>query len=140
LTTTTNDDIERILGIMTLATGDEKHDPSAYSTLDVLAVLYNRVLRFNPAEPHWEGRDRFVLSKGHGPLAFYAILADKGFFPPEALKQWLLPGGASRPAPGAGRRGLHRLARPRPADGGGHGAGTAFQTERPPRLCAGGRW
>jgi transketolase len=70
--------------------GDEKHDSSSYSTLDVLWVLYDRVLRYDPRNPHSEERDRFVLSKGHGPVAYYAILADKGFFPREELKKFRL--------------------------------------------------
>jgi transketolase len=62
-------------------TGDEKHEPSALSTLDVLWVLYDRVLRVDPADPDAPDRDRFLLSKGHGPQAYYAVLATKGFFP-----------------------------------------------------------
>ena len=61
------------------AQGDEKHDESSYSTLDVIEVLYE-VMRFDAADPAWAGRDRFILSKGHGPLAFYAVLAEHGFF------------------------------------------------------------
>jgi transketolase len=57
-------------------TGDEKHDWSALSTLDVLWVLYDRVLGDD---------DRFFLSKGHGPAAYYAVLAAKGRLPLEAL-------------------------------------------------------
>src|SRR5262249_51672777 len=75
-----NENTAHIRRLMALATGDEKHTPSAVSTLDVLWVLYDRILRYDPAEPHSELRDRFVLSKGHGPAAYYAILADKGFF------------------------------------------------------------
>jgi len=82
-------DIARILGLIALATGDEKHELSAFSTLDVLWVLYDQVLRYDPRNPRREDRDRFVLSKGHGPLALYAILADKGFFPPETLRTFL---------------------------------------------------
>jgi transketolase len=74
--------------LMALQTGDEKHGPSATSTLDVLHVLYDRVLRFDPADPAWEGRDRFLLSKGHGPMAFYAVLARAGFFPREELRRF----------------------------------------------------
>jgi transketolase len=62
-------------------TGDEKHSPSAYSTLDVLWVLYDRVLRVGPATVDDPDRDRFLLSKGHGPAAYYAVLAAKGFIP-----------------------------------------------------------
>jgi transketolase len=75
--------------LMTLQTGDEKHGASATSTLDVLHVLYDRVLRVDPADPAWEGRDRFLLSKGHGPMAFYAVLARSGFFPREELPRFL---------------------------------------------------
>jgi transketolase len=81
--------IARIERLMALATGDEKHDQSAHSTLDVLWVLYDRILRYDPKNPRGEERDRFVLSKGHGPEAFYAILVDKGFFPASALKTFM---------------------------------------------------
>jgi len=70
-----------IVRLAALATGDEKHEASSYSTLDALAVLYGEVLRVDPADPHWDERDRFILSKGHGPAAFYAVLCLRGFFP-----------------------------------------------------------
>jgi transketolase len=76
------EDLPRLLASMD---GDEKHDPSALSTLDVLWVLYDRVLRVTPATADDPGRDRFLLSKGHGPMAYYAVLAAKGFIPVEAL-------------------------------------------------------
>jgi len=66
-------------GLMALMTGDEKHDLAAESTLDVLWVLYDRILRIRPARASAEPRDRFYLSKGHGPMAYYAILTAKGF-------------------------------------------------------------
>src|SRR5579864_208708 len=62
--------------LMTRLTGDEKHDWSSISTLDVLWVLYDRVLG---------NEDRFLLSKGHGPTAYYAVLAAKGLLPVETL-------------------------------------------------------
>src|SRR3954449_13389468 len=71
--------------LMTLMTGDEKHGPSATSTLDVLWVLYDRVLRIDPRKPDEPDRDRFLLSKGHGPAAYYAVLAAKGYFPADWL-------------------------------------------------------
>lgn len=71
--------------LLTRLTGDEKHAPSAYSTLDVLWVLYDRVLRVDPRRPDDPDRDRFLLSKGHGPAAYYAVLAAKGFFPHDWL-------------------------------------------------------
>lgn len=72
-------DVEPLLRRLT---GDEKHAPSAFSTLDVLWVLYDRVLRVDPHRLDDPDRDRFLLSKGHGPAAYYAVLAAKGFFPP----------------------------------------------------------
>ena len=62
--------------LLTRLTGDEKHDRSSLSTLDVLWVLYDRILRDDY---------RFLLSKGHGPAAFYAVLAAKGIVPMDAL-------------------------------------------------------
>ena len=58
----------------------EGHVPSALSILDILWVLYDKVLVYKANEPNWEQRDRFVLSKGHGSLGLYTILAEKGFF------------------------------------------------------------
>jgi transketolase len=74
-------------GLMSLMTGDEKHDAAATSTLDVLWVLYDRVLRVDSQDPGDEARDRFLLSKGHGPMAYYAVLTAKGF-----IEEDLLPG------------------------------------------------
>jgi transketolase len=71
--------------LMSLMTGDEKHGPAATSTLDVLWVLYDRVLRVSPQTADDPERDRFLLSKGHGPMAYYAVLAAKGFIPEEWL-------------------------------------------------------
>jgi transketolase len=73
-TTLGYDDLPELL---TQLTGDEKHDWSALSTLDVLWVLHDRVLGPD---------DRFLLSKGHGPAAFYAVLAAKGLIPVDALE------------------------------------------------------
>ncbi len=82
LSTLGYDDLPRLL---TQLTGDEKHSLSAHSTLDVLWVLYDRVLDVSPATGDDPARDRFLLSKGHGPMAYYAVLAAKGFFPVEWL-------------------------------------------------------
>jgi transketolase len=61
------------------------HVGSAFSCIDILRVLYDDVLRFDPKNPKWFARDRCILSKGHGCLALYALLADKGFFPAAEL-------------------------------------------------------
>lgn len=72
-------------GLMSLMAGDEKHDFAAASTLDVLWVLYDRVLRVSPETLGSASRDRFYLSKGHGPMAYYAVLAAKGFLSVDQL-------------------------------------------------------
>ena len=74
--------------LMSLMTGDEKHSFAATSTLDVIRVLYERVLDVSPETIGDERRDRFYLSKGHGPMAYYAVLADRGFFPESWLAEW----------------------------------------------------
>jgi transketolase len=71
--------------LMTFMTGDEKHSFSATSTLDVIWALYHSVLQVSPDSPGDIERDRFLLSKGHGPMAYYAVLAAKGFIPVEQL-------------------------------------------------------
>ncbi len=71
--------------LMALQTGDEKHSYAATSTLDVLWVLYHRVLRVAPHLVNDPDRDRFLLSKGHGPQAYYAVLAAKGFIDVDLL-------------------------------------------------------
>ncbi|MEU5341850.1 transketolase [Streptomyces sp. NPDC020766] len=81
-------------GLMGLMCGDEKHGPAATSTLDALWVLYDRVLRVTPERSDDPERDRFLLSKGHGPMAYYAVLAAKGFVPVD----WL-PGFGSYESP-----------------------------------------
>jgi transketolase len=69
------DDLGTLIELMR---GDEKHDPSAHSTLDVLWVLYNAVLAIQNESIDDPMRDRLFISKGHGPMALYAVLAAKG--------------------------------------------------------------
>jgi len=72
--------------LMDLQLGDDKHAASATSTLDVIWVLYDRILRIDPRRIDDPDRDRFLLSKGHGPMAYYAVLAAKGFIDIAALR------------------------------------------------------
>ena len=71
--------------IRTLAAGQRGHVGAAFSLVEILRVLYDDVLRYDAGNPRWTDRDRFVLSKGHGCLALYAVLAEKGFFPEAEL-------------------------------------------------------
>lgn len=61
------------------------HYSSVYSCAEMLAALYYRTLRLDPANPRWEDRDRFLLGKGHAAIGQYPILADLGYFPAEWL-------------------------------------------------------
>lgn len=81
----TYDDLPHLMSLMT---GDEKHSAAATSTLDVIWVLYDSVLDVSPETAGEQGRDRFLLSKGHGPMAYYAVLAAKGFIPVSWLEEW----------------------------------------------------
>ena len=74
--------------LMSLMTGDEKHSFSATSTLDGIWTLYDSVLKIDSENPQAPDRDRFLLSKGHGPMAYYAVLAAKGLLDVEELKNW----------------------------------------------------
>jgi len=71
--------------------GGRGHPGAALSLIEILRVLYDDVLRYRAGEPDWPERDRCILSKGHGCLALYAILADKGFFPVEELHRQCHP-------------------------------------------------
>lgn len=61
------------------------HIGGSFSMMDMLTVLYDQVMNIDPKQPHWEKRDRFVLSKGHCTPALYSVLANKGYFPKEDL-------------------------------------------------------
>lgn len=67
--------------------GNSSHIGSVFSSADILAVLYARVLNLDPTNPKWAERDRFILSKGHAGAGVYAALAESGFFPVETLRQ-----------------------------------------------------
>ena len=71
--------------LLDLISGDQKHSSASTSTLDILWVLYDRVLQVSPKSVDDPDRDRFILSKGHGPAAYYAVLAAKGFISPALL-------------------------------------------------------
>ncbi len=81
------------------------HLASAFSLVEILRVLYDDILCYNPKDPSWSKRDRCILSKGHGCLSLYALLAEKGFFPESELwkfchKDGLLGGHPEHKTPG----------------------------------------
>jgi len=71
--------------------GGRGHLGSSMSMIEILRVLYDSVLKFDPINPKASDRDRFILSKGHGCLALYAILADRGFFEVSELESFCRP-------------------------------------------------
>src|ERR1700683_5845306 len=79
--------------IRTIQAGNRGHLGSAFSLVEILRVLYDDILKYNGANPRWPERDRCILSKGHGCLALYALLADHGFFPESELWRFCKPDG-----------------------------------------------
>jgi len=76
----------RINVIKMLSRAQSGHPGGSLSACEILATLYFKEMNIDPKNPHWEDRDRFVLSKGHGAPVLYAALAEKGYFPKEELK------------------------------------------------------
>jgi transketolase len=74
--------------VETLKAGNRGHLASALSLVEILRVFYDDILRYDARNPKWSERDRFVLSKGHGCLALYVLLAEKGFFPENELTRF----------------------------------------------------
>jgi transketolase len=72
--------------------GKRGHVGASLSLVEILRVLYDDVLHVRGNEPRWPGRDRCILSKGHGCLTLYALLEEKGFFGPEELPRQCSPG------------------------------------------------
>lgn len=64
------------------------HIGGALSMTDIMTVLYWKYLNIDPARPNWEDRDRMVLSKGHGGVGHAVVLANRGYFDPELLKEF----------------------------------------------------
>jgi transketolase len=84
----------RRLVLRALQATDKGHVGSALSLIEILRVLYDDVIRHDPARPEWPDRDHVILSKGHGCLGLYAILVDKGYIAPGTLDtvcQWQSP-------------------------------------------------
>ncbi len=89
----TNDEIKKLIdksykcrkNILKMMRYGEGHIGGAFSSLDIMTVLYNKILKHDPKNPKWEDRDRFILSAGHKCLALYTVLADQGYFEEDIL-------------------------------------------------------
>lgn len=95
----------RIKVIKMLEVNKRGHIGSAMSLVEILRVLYDSYIKYDSKNPDYEGRDRLILSKGHGCLSLYAILADKKFFEEKILSTYgnfdsLLGGHPEKKIPG----------------------------------------
>lgn len=71
---------------MALAAGaNSSHFGSGLSIIEITATLFGAIMKYDRNNPQWSGRDRFILSKGHGVLGYYTALAEAGFVPKEDL-------------------------------------------------------
>lgn len=77
--------------IATIGKAGLGHVGGDLSVTDILVTLFEVVLRIDPAQPQWEQRDRFILSKGHCAVALYSALASCGYFPPARLDDFAAP-------------------------------------------------
>ncbi len=77
----------RLHAVRMTSKGRTSHVGSVLSCADILATLYGRVMTVRAVEPRWDGRDRFIMSKGHAGAGVYATLAELGFFPIERLEE-----------------------------------------------------
>ncbi len=64
------------------------HIGGGMSMVEMMTILYYKYLNIDPARPDWEDRDRIVLSKGHGGVGYAPVLANRGYFSPDELKEF----------------------------------------------------
>lgn len=76
----------RLTVIDVMAWSGGAHVGGSLSMMDIMTILYFKYLNIDPANPKWEDRDRFILSKGHAAAGYIPVLAKRGFFPEETLK------------------------------------------------------
>jgi len=74
--------------------GGKAHLASSFSAVEIIYALYMKgIMKYDPKDPRWSGRDRFVLSKGHGALALYAVMGEAGIVPEGFIESYLAEGG-----------------------------------------------
>lgn len=84
---------KKALDLALSAGNNGAHLGSGLSIIEIMAVLYGGIMRFDPKDPRWDGRDRFILSKGHGTLGYYTALAEAGLISFEELATFEKNGG-----------------------------------------------
>jgi len=80
--------MSRLETINLIAKAKSGHYGSSFSSSEIFSTLYFHVMNYDPKNPKWADRDRFVMGKGHSAVGMYPILADVGFFPKEELKTY----------------------------------------------------
>jgi transketolase len=119
--------------IVNMCAGPEGgHLGGSLSLVEILTTLYFGVLRLDPLEPAAPDRDILILSKGHGALALYAVLAERGFFPVRELATFGQPGSRLMGHP---VRAVPGVEMPTGALGHGLAAGNGFALADPGRRC-----
>ncbi len=104
-------ELEKIAGevrkklLQTIVKAGGGHTGGSLSSVDILVSLYFHVLRIDPGQPDMEGRDRFILSKGHSVESYHTVLSKRGFFPESTLDTYgefnsILAGHPTRKVPG----------------------------------------
>ncbi|MFZ5354487.1 MAG: transketolase [Bacillota bacterium] len=78
----------RCLCVDTVMWAGSGHIGGALSAMDIMTILYHKYMKVDPKNPNWEDRDRFILSKGHVGVGYAPVLADKGYFDKELLKEY----------------------------------------------------
>lgn len=78
----------RKLMVQTILATQSGHPGGSFSSVDIMTALYFEVMSIDTAQPRWADRDRFILSKGHASLALYSVLALRGYFDKELMKQF----------------------------------------------------
>ncbi|MFF2154413.1 transketolase [Paenibacillus chitinolyticus] len=76
-----------------ITSSSSAHVGTCMSIVEILYTLYFKVMKHDPLSPLNRGRDKLILSKGHGSAALYAVLAEVGYFPTEYLKSYYVDGG-----------------------------------------------
>ena len=76
---------KNLLDMALAAGGSSSHFGAGLSIIEITATLYGAIMKYQRGNPYWSQRDRFILSKGHGALGYYAALAEAGFIPVQDL-------------------------------------------------------
>ena len=79
---------KKVLDMALTAGAGSSHLGGGLSIVDITATLYGAIIKLDRQNPKWEGRDRFILSKGHGVLGYYTALSEIGFIPEEDLESF----------------------------------------------------